>query len=62
MKNPSLKRLYELAGEYHIEKYPNEAKLGNIKPSLAIILDFINFVFNKQSEAKWRKDKVSLTK
>ena len=56
MKKPSMKKLYQLATEYfeipYWEKHQKEAEAEAM-----IIGEFLKFVFEKQSEAKWRNEK-----
>jgi hypothetical protein len=60
MKNPSMKRLYVLAGDFLTNKYTDRQRARNCfrtKEQLDFLNEFILFVFDKQSEAQWRKNK-----
>lgn len=62
MKNPSIKRLTELAIDFASHRIKTQADHNEeidwkLEDKYKTILgDFIQFVFEEQSEAEWRKD------
>jgi hypothetical protein len=60
MKNPSMKMLYALAGE-HIrdESIKNHLGENDAKALAKIIHEYIQYVWDNQSDAQYRKDKIN---